>query len=271
MSDNWSKSVDSGYLSSIKAIILDMDGVLWRENQPIGDLSTIFKMINDRGWKVTLATNNASRSIEQYLEKLRGFGVVLQPENIVTSAQATTHYLLRKHPNGGNVYVIGEKALEATLMESGFEICEDNPVAVIVSFDRQLTFEKLRRGSLLIRSGVPLIATNPDRTFPTPEGLIPGAGAILAAIVTATDAVPILTGKPEPEMYDMAMERMASSPETTLVVGDRLETDIAGAQKLGCPTALVLSGVTSPKSAQEWTPAPTWILPDLAALMNVFV
>jgi len=247
-----------------------MDGVLWRDSQPIGDLPNIFKRIHALGWKVVLATNNASRSVSQYLEKLHSLGVDLQPDNIITSSQATVHYLLKLHPKGGNVYVIGEKALEQTLAESGFENCAENPLAVIVSFDREVTYEKLRRGTLLVRSGVKLIATNSDRTFPSPEGLIPGAGSILAAVVTATDTTPVVIGKPEPEMYNIALDRMRSTAETTLVVGDRLETDIAGGQLLGCRTALVLSGVTTAQAAKEWIPAPDWISPDLATLLAGF-
>jgi 4-nitrophenyl phosphatase len=113
--------------------------------------------------------------------------------------------------------------LERTLENHGFEIGDVGAVAVVVSFDRRLTFEKLQIATLLVRAGAPLIGTNPDRSFPTPEGLIPGAGAILAAVVAASDANPVIIGKPEPGMYLVAMERMEVSPENTLVIGDRLE------------------------------------------------
>jgi 4-nitrophenyl phosphatase len=140
-------------------------------------------------------------------------------------------------------------------------------LAVIVGMDRQITYDKLRRATMLIRSGVPFIGTNPDKTFPTPEGLVPGTGALIAALEAATSIQPIIVGKPSPEMYLVAMERMGSSPATTVVVGDRLETDIAGGQQLGCKTGLVLSGVTNIKAAQSWVPSPDWIEPDLTALL----
>jgi 4-nitrophenyl phosphatase len=269
------KSIRSG---ERKALILDMDGVLWRENQPIGDLPQIFGRIQENYWKVCLATNNATLSAEQYLEKLASFGVILTIEQIVNSAQAAAHYLSKKHPEGGHVYVIGENGLIEALTDGGFICVELTPeeanakygqiLAVVAGMDRMLTYHKLTVATRLIRSGVEFIATNPDRTFPTPIGLVPGAGAILAAIEAATDVRPLICGKPSPEMYRFALERMGVEPQNTIVVGDRLETDIAGGQALGCLTALVLSGVTSPETAHSWTPAPDWIIPDLDTLLK---
>jgi 4-nitrophenyl phosphatase len=134
--------------------------------------------------------------------------------------------------------------------------------------DRTLTYEKLTRATLLIRSGAQFIGSNPDRTFPTPEGLAPGAGAILAALEAATDQQPLILGKPAPELYRIAMRRMNVGPENTLVVGDRLGTDVIGAQQLGCRTGLVLSGVTTLEAAREWDPAPDWIAKDLSDLLE---
>lgn len=245
-----------------------MDGVLWQDSQPLVDLPTIFSTIMKRGWKVTLATNNATLSVEQYLQKLHGFGVSLAPEQIVNSSMAVVHYLSHRYPHGGNVYVIGEEGLLKTLSESDFHHGEKPVLAVIVGMDRQITYEKLRQATLLIRSGIPFIGTNPDKTFPTPEGLVPGTGALIAALEAATSIQPILVGKPSPEMYLAAMERMGVSPSTTLVVGDRLETDIAGGQQLGCRTGLVLSGVTGLQAAHSWTPSPDWIAADLTALLD---
>lgn len=254
--------------SSVEALILDMDGVLWRDDQPIGDLSAIFSRIKKQGWQVSLATNNATRSVEQYLEKLLRFGVSLSPDQIVNSAQAVVHFLSKRYPNGGNVFIIGEEGLLHTLSKYNFRHSTEDPIAVIVGMDRELTYQKLRQATLFIRAGIQFIGTNPDRTFPTPEGLVPGAGAILAALEAATSVSPMIVGKPSPEMYQVALDRMGKEPASTLVVGDRLETDIAGAQKLGCPTALVLSGVTSLQAAQSWSPPPDWIEADLASLLH---
>jgi 4-nitrophenyl phosphatase len=245
-----------------------MDGVLWRGNQPLGDLSTLFRIITQRGYRVALATNNATLSVTDYQAKLRRFGVELEDWQIVNSSQAVGHYLRQCFPSGGKVYIIGEAGLIETLASQGFELAETDVLAVVAGMDRGLTYDKLRRATLLIREGALFIGTNPDRTFPLPEGQVPGAGAILAALEAATDVSPIIIGKPAPEMYRVALQRLDVTPEQTLVVGDRLETDIIGAQALGCRTALVLSGVTTEEAARSWRPAPDWIEADLTELVS---
>jgi 4-nitrophenyl phosphatase len=252
----------------ISALILDMDGVLWRENQPIGDLPRVFHRIKEKGMKVTLATNNATLSAERYLLKLQDFGVALDLDQIINSAQAAGYHLAKLHPSGGAVYLIGEDGLSTTLSKYGFEHGEENVLAVVAGLDRSFTYEKLFKATAFIRTGVKFIGTNSDNTLPTPNGLVPGAGAILAAIEAATDVKPKIVGKPSPGMYRLAMDRMHTSPDSTLVVGDRLETDIAGAQSIGCPCALVLSGVTKSEMANSWIPSPDWIVPDLTALLD---
>jgi len=254
--------------TKIRALILDMDGVLWRGIEPIGDLPTIFAEIDKLGYKVVLATNNATKSIGQFLSKLRSFGVSIEPWQVINSAVATAHYLSQQFPDGGNVYVVGEPGLVETLAEKGFVHSEKNPLAVIAALDRSINYEKLRIATLLIRSGIPFIGTNPDRTFPTPEGQVPGAGSILATIETATDVSPLVIGKPNPIMYQFALDRMGAEPGETLVIGDRLETDIAGAQNLGTPCALVLSGVTGEEVAWKWNPAPDLIADNLANVLR---
>ena len=141
-----------------------------------------------------------------------------------------------------SVFVLGENGIVSALREKGFTPITDpddetRPVAVVSSLDRQLTFQKLRRATLHVRAGAPLYATNADRSFPTPEGLIPGAGSILAALETATDVKAIVIGKPSPLMMEIAMERMGLTKDDVLVVGDKLETDIAGGQAMKARTA----------------------------------
>jgi 4-nitrophenyl phosphatase len=255
-------------LSSIKALILDLDGVLWRSNQAIGDLPSIFRAIEGHGCKVVLATNNATRTIEQYVERMASFGVTIQPWQIVHSGIAAARHLSQLFPGGGPVYVMGELGVVQALGEHGFFHSDENVLAVVASMDRNLSYDKLRRATLFIRSGRPFIATNPDRTFPTPEGLVPGAGAILAALEAATYVTPFIAGKPAPEMYRIALERLGLTPSEVLVVGDRPETDIAGAQALGCHTALVLSGVVNEEEASRWQPPPDIICADLATIVQ---
>src|SRR5271157_159836 len=274
----------------VRGLILDMDGVLWKDDTPIGDLHATFDRIQERNLKVTLATNNATRTVEQYLEKLRGFGVTLEPWQIVTSSEALAHVLAERFTpaplsdsppifseNRGNwrgaVFVLGENGIVSALRAKGFTPITDPddktpPVAVVSSFDRQLTFQKLRRATLHVRAGAPLYATNADRSFPTPDGLIPGAGSILAALETATDVKAIVIGKPSPFMMEIAMERMGLTKAEVLVIGDRFETDIAGGQALKARTALVLSGVSTLEQSNEWQPKPDLIAKDLAELVK---
>lgn len=256
----------------LRGLILDMDGVLWRDSEPIGNLSEIFTRLQNQGIHVILATNNATKTIADYLEKLAGFGVALRPEQILTSAIATACHLQSLHPEGGRVFVIGEKGLIQALQEHGFDPVfsgePDSILAVVSGLDRTFTYARLKEGARLIRSGALFFGTNPDRTFPTPEGLVPGAGALLAALEAASGVSPIIIGKPKPTMYQQALDRLGTSPSETLVVGDRLDTDIMGGQNAGCKTALVLSGVSTAEMARAWTPPPDMIAASLSQLLD---
>jgi 4-nitrophenyl phosphatase len=261
-------------LTDIKALILDWDGVLYRESTPIGDLPSIFARIRERGFGVACATNNSTKTISGFLEILSNQGVHLETRQIITSSLATAEILARRFPDGGPVFLIGESGIHVALEEAGFQPITDNkdetrPVAVVVGFDRYCTYAKLRRATLHIRSGVPFYGTNPDKTFPSPEGLVPGAGAIQAALTAATDVKPIVIGKPSPDLMQLALERLGTIPAETLVVGDRLETDIAAGQAAGCKTALVLSGVTTDiQQVESWSPPIDIIADDLSTLIS---
>lgn len=255
-------------LNQVKALILDMDGVMWRESAPIGNLPLIFEKINALGLNYILATNNATRTPEQYVNKLAAFGATIPIEKIINSSMAVAHLLSAVHPEGGPVYIVGEVGLVEALADAGFYQAESGCLAVIASMDRCISFEKLKRATLLIRSGVPFYATNPDRTYPTPAGLIPGAGALIGALEIATDVQPIIAGKPNPTLYEFALEKLGTSPEETLAVGDRLETDILGGQRLGCLTALVLSGIATREEAERNHPPVDFIFPDLESLID---
>jgi 4-nitrophenyl phosphatase len=250
-----------------------MDGVLWKDDDPIGNLPGIFQRIQRRDLQVVLATNNATKTVDEYLGKLLSFGVMLEPWQIVTSSEATAHILAKRFPLSGPVFVVGENGIVSALHQKGFTPITDPddetwPVAVVSSFDRQVTFQKLRRATLHIRAGVPFYGTNGDRTFPTPAGLVPGAGSILAALEAATDVKPVVIGKPSAFMLEISAERMMLTKDEILVVGDRLETDIAGGQFMGTHTALVLSGVTTLDQANTWTPRPDLIAKDLSSLLG---
>ena len=259
-------------LKNIKALILDMDGVLWKADSPIGDLPAIFARIRERGLKVAFATNNGTRSPEEYVARLKGFGVQVETWQVVTSALGVAEILSQRFPGGTPVFAVGEAGVFEALHAKNFETLsiEDAPKAqvVVAGIDRQITFDKMLEATLLVRNGIPFYATNPDKTFPTPRGEIPGAGAWISVITTATGIEPIYAGKPFPYLIELALQRLGTRKEETLVVGDRLETDIAAGQAVGCPSALVLSGVSTRQQAEAWKPRPDLIVDDLLSLVK---
>jgi 4-nitrophenyl phosphatase len=258
--------------SHIKALILDMDGVVWRGDAPIGDLALTFRRIREHGLKFVFATNNSTKTSEQYVAKLREFGVEVEPWQVVTSSQAAARAVAQSFPQGTKALVIGEEGLRLPLEQEGFEIVsvENAPQAqvVVMGMDRGVSYEKLSEATLLIRKGVRFYATNMDKTFPTPRGQIPGAGAWISVITTATNIEPIVAGKPFPFLMELSMEKLGTQKEETLVVGDRLETDIAAGQAVGCPTALVLSGVSTKEQADHWNPKIDIVVNDLTTLIG---
>jgi 4-nitrophenyl phosphatase len=258
--------------SHIKALIIDMDGVLWKGDTPIGDLPSIFRRIRDRGLKFVFATNNGTKTPEEYQQKLADLGVDIEPWQIVTSAMGIAFLLAQKYPRGTKVFMIGENGIRLALEEKGFEILsvEDaaQAQAVIMGIDHDINFDKIAEATLLVRQGIPFYTTNTDRTFPTSRGEIPGSGAWVSIITTATNIQPIIAGKPFPFLMELALERLGTQKDETVVVGDRLETDIAAGQAVGCPTALVLSGVSTREQADEWKPGIDFIADDLSSLIG---
>jgi 4-nitrophenyl phosphatase len=253
-------------LMTIKHLIIDMDGVLWRGAQVIPGAPEFIRFLRERGIAFVLATNNSTRTVEEYVAKLAGFGMEVAPHEIVTSAVATADYLATLAAPSTPVYVVGGKGLSETLAQKGFVLDGNRAQYVVAGQDLDLTFDKLRRATLLIRAGARLIGSNPDKTFPSEEGIIPGAGAILAALEAATETVPVIVGKPEPIMFEQAMKRIGGTRADTAMLGDRLETDIWGGQRAGLKTILVLSGVTTPEDLADSEYQPTWVFRDVDEL-----
>jgi 4-nitrophenyl phosphatase len=258
------------YFENIKGIIVDMDGVLWHDHQPLGDLPGIFKRFKELDLEVILATNNASRTVAEYHQKLNGFGVNLDDWQVINAAQAAGIILNEKFPNGCNVYVVGSLSLKRTLEAYGLKVVDEDEInvqAVVASIDFDLSYDKLKHATLLIRSGCDFIGTNSDATYPTPEGLIPGSGTVVGALEIASGRKSKIVGKPEPLLYEMALKRLGLQPDETLAIGDRLETDIAGAQAAGIHSALVLTGVSTLTQARDFNPPPEVITQDLSTLI----
>jgi len=257
---------------NIKALIIDMDGVVWKADAPIGDLAATFNRIRERGLKFVFATNNSTKTSEQYVARLKEFGVDAEPWQVITSSHAVAHAVAQKFPSGTKVFMIGEDGVRMALEERGYEILsvEDAPLAeaVVMGIDRGINFDKVSEATLLVRRGIPFYTTNTDKTFPTPRGEIPGSGAWVSIIVTATDVQPIVAGKPFPFLMELSLEKLGTKKEETLIVGDRLETDIAAGQGVGCPTALVLSGVSTKEEADLWRPKIDILADDLSSLIE---
>ncbi|GAB1469715.1 HAD-IIA family hydrolase [Chloroflexota bacterium] len=244
--------------SNIKALILDMDGVIWKGDAPIGDLPAIFKRIRERGLKFVFATNNGTKTPEEYQIKLSKLGVEIEAQQVITSALGLAFLMAQKHPKGTKIFIIGENGMKFALEQAGFEILgvddASKAEAVAMGIDREINFQKVAEAALLVRAGLPFYTTNTDRTFPTPRGEIPGSGSWLSVVTSATGVEPLVAGKPFPYLMELALERLGISKEETLVVGDRFETDIAAGQAVGSPTAFVLSGVSKLEEAKDWNP-----------------
>lgn len=255
-------------LTDAKAFIIDMDGVLWHDNDPLPGMIEFFETLRSQGIKFVLATNNASRTTAQFQEKLLRMGVEVAPEEVLTSSQATALYLQGIAPPGAAVFVIGEEGLKQPLREAGFILSEGTADYVVCGMDRGLSWEKLAQATLNIRAGAKFIGTNPDTTFPTERGVVHGNGAILAALQTASDVAPLIIGKPEPIMYQQAMLRLGISPEYTVALGDRLETDILGAKRAGIASIMVLTGISKQIDLDKSDYQPEWVFADLPELIR---
>jgi 4-nitrophenyl phosphatase len=263
-------------LATIDTLLIDGDGVLWYGNEPLPGLNRLFDVLDRRGINRALVTNNATRSVASYVDKLQGFGVATRPDQIFSSASVTAGVMQKRYPPGTALYVIGEPGLYDTLRGAGFSVYagEEMPdadiPAVIVALDRSLTYGKLAVAALLIRNGAAFIATNPDRTLPTPKGLMPGAGSIVAAVMAVSDGEPEVIGKPESAIYEAVMEHFGSTPETSAMLGDRFETDIVGAQRVGMTSILVLSGITQREELLTCDHQPDIVLENIAELADEF-
>lgn len=268
-------------LTHIKNLILDMDGVLWRGETALPGLVEFFATLRRLEIGFALATNNATKTAVQYVEKLARFGVDIPAAAIVTSAEATAAYLRQEYGEETAVaetavYVVGESGLHNAMMAQGFPIITPAevkagavPALVVVGFTRYATYGDLAMGALAVHKGARFIGTNPDPAFPSELGPLPGAGALIAFVQTATGVTPTLVGKPGPIMFQQAMQRLGGAAHNTAMVGDRLSTDIAGGQAAGLTTILVLSGISTRADTQNNRFKPDYIVADITELAEI--
>lgn len=240
-----------------------MDGVLWRGETALPGLQEFVDTLRSTKRRMVLATNNSNSTVDQYVNKLKRMGVDVHPEEILTSAQATGNYLYKIAPKQSRVFVIGGDGLTNAIRDYEFTLTEDDPDYVVVGIDKKISWAKLNTAVINIRAGAKFIGTNPDSTYPTENGIGVGNGAILAAIRVATGVSPLVIGKPETPIYEQALQRLKSNASDALMIGDRLDTDILGAQRAGIATLLLLTGVTSLDMSKTSVIQPDLVLPGL--------
>lgn len=248
----------------IDGVILDLDGTVYEGDREVPGASEFVGELAASGRQYLFVTNRANRTPEVVAEQLRGYGIACTTDHVLTAAQATAVFL-----GSGSAYVIGEEALEIALREVGMTVTDEGADYVVVGFDRWFDYEKLRRACFLIGEGATFVATNPDRALRTELGLLPGTGAIVAAVEAGTNVAPVVVGKPERRIIDMGLARLGLAPERVLVVGDNLLTDIPAGARAGTHTALLLTGVSRREEVGEAEFEPTWVVEDYAALGQV--
>jgi HAD superfamily hydrolase (TIGR01450 family) len=252
--------------------IFDLDGVVYVGREPVPGAVPALARLRDLGRGLAYATNNASRRATEVADLLAGMGAPADPVDVVTAAQATAGVLADRLPAGSRVLVVGADALAADLAEAGLRpvrSAADGPVAVAQGYGPEVGWTQLAEGCVAVRAGAYWVATNGDRTLPSERGPLPGNGALVAALATALGREPdLVVGKPAPALFEQAAKRHAAS--APLVVGDRLDTDIEGANRAGMPSLLVLTGVTGAADLLDASAArrPTYLAADLGGLFD---
>ena len=263
-------------MNQIKNLILDMDGVLWRGDVPMPGLAEFFETLQKKDIGVVMATNNASKTPQQYVAKLAKFGVTVSEEQIFTSAEATGDYLQRTYKPGVKAFVVGDVGLVTAVRSRSFQMLSveevmggETAVFIVAGFNPHAEYNQMAAGALLIHKGADFIGTNPDLTFPSEYGPLPGAGSFLAFLQAGTGVEPTVIGKPGPLIFQMAMAKLGGTPQNTAMVGDRLETDIAGGKAAGIQTILVLSGISQRDDVvQAHNLKPDYIFADIKEIAN---
>ncbi|MDR5682795.1 MAG: HAD-IIA family hydrolase [Armatimonadota bacterium] len=257
-------------LRAARAVVLDLDGVVYRGRRPLPGAREFVAALRRRRIPFVFATNNSAHTVGEYAERLEGMGISASPEQIVTSAVCAADYLRNRKDAPAKVFVIGGPGLRATLRQAGFALADAPPAdAVVVGLDVELTYARLRDACIAIRRGASFVATNRDANLPVEDELWPGSGAIVAAIETSTGVSPVVLGKPEPYLFEMALRRLGAAAAETVMVGDQVATDIAGAARVGMRTALVLSGVSAAEDPAGYAARPDVVVVDLHELARL--
>jgi len=251
----------------IRFWLLDMDGVLVREEHPIPGADRFIERLKELGLPFMLLTNNSIFTPRDLRARLLASGLDVPEEAIWTSALATAQFLADQRP-GGSAFVIGEAGLTTALHEAGYTLTEREPDYVVLGETRTYSFERITLAIRLIADGARFIATNPDATGPSPDGPLPATGSVAALISRATGVEPYYVGKPNPLMMRSALNAIEAHSESTAMIGDRMDTDVVAGLEAGLETILVLSGVTTPGEVEGYSYRPSRIVDSVADLID---
>jgi NagD protein len=251
----------------IHSWLMDMDGVLVREEHPIPGADRFLGRLQERGTPFLVLTNNSIYSRRDLAARLRASGLAVPEEAIWTSALATAGFLEDQRP-GGSAFVIGEAGVTTALHQAGYTLTERSPDYVVLGETRTYSFERITRGIRLILGGARFIATNPDTTGPSPDGVLPATGSVAALVSRATGVAPYFVGKPNPLMIRSALNAIDAHSESTAMVGDRMDTDIVAGLEAGLETVLVLTGVTAREDTERHPYRPSRIVDSIAELIE---
>jgi len=265
--------VPNSLLDGVDTILADLDGVIYKGAGAIPYAVESINAAVESGVRVGYITNNASRTDASVAEHLTGLGLTVAAEDVVTSPQAAMRLLADLVPAGSTILVVGGDGLTVELEKNGFVVTRsalDNPAAVVQGFAPTVGWEQLAEAAFALHTGIPWVATNTDWTIPVARGTAPGNGTLVSAVHTAVGRLPVVAGKPEVAMFTLAVERFAATK--AIVIGDRLDTDILGANRAGLESVLVLTGIDQAKQvlAAAVDQRPTYILDDLRQLAEPY-
>jgi len=252
-----------------KLFLLDMDGTLYLGNRLFAETPDFLRQIRESGGRYLFFTNNTSKSVAKYVEKLNGMGISATTDDIITPTLVVVEYLEKNH-SGKKIYALGTTAFCEELTAAGLNITtklEDDIACLVMGFDTELTFAKLEDACILLgREGVDYIATNPDLVCPTEYGSVPDCGSVSIMLKNATGREPRFFGKPQPEMVYLALEKTGVEKADAIIVGDRLYTDIACGINAGISTALVLSGETRIEDVERSPYQPDYVFDNVGKI-----
>jgi NagD protein len=251
---------------TISSWLMDMDGVLVREQQAIPGAHDFLTRLRELGLPFLVLTNNSMYTQRDLAARLLRTGLEVPEESIWTSALATAQFLEDQRP-GGSAFVIGESGLTTALHDVGYTLSERDPDYVVLGETRTYSFERITQAIRLVAAGSRFIATNPDNVGPTPDGPLPATGSVAALVSRATGVDPYYVGKPNPLMMRSALNAIEAHSESTAMIGDRMDTDIVSGLEAGLETILVMTGVTTPGEAERYSYRPSRIIDSVADLV----